>query len=771
MKRFIIRGRFYFMLITSLAFLGTSFLHGEYLPGGNLDVSDMASQEQVIPQEPPVDLIGKVAENDRVLILSAREQYQTFLGEVSLVTGLTKACAYISTKLHEISQQDAKLQLIINDIEKLQQILDDGRFLAILNNGQDASVKKDLEPLLDTLTKNTQVAVDFAVALKDEQFAQAWDLLTEILSAVKKDDKKALAACYAEHLKPYSKKAHAILTDVIAELEKKIEFNEAYGDKVLRHAYVSLANELKKYLKTLTIFVSLQEKSTSGQSLSHTLFPLIAHSFNFYKTFLDFYKKDYDYNKFYTFMLDSGLSTALSVWSFYLKVSGSMDDSGAHHLMDIIKGNSSTSSLNPIQEMNDLRNAAGMALLSKFFPFFSSNSMEKPVHGAVRGVGKILASWVYYHAFHCLLFSDESPGIIEMPNGDQTRVLNGETYLPLAPTTQFLVSPEGTFLKENGNGMNGSVWPSDYKHLRKTAFGALNEGQRYAFKQLHEYLRINFHPQAMETIEQSTLGIVKPELLGYMAETFLPLIMLTPNDVLKCQPEDVFGDWYKNNKDYIEANQLNTKAYYVECRLMSYVFSSLGSFGGSFLAQKYQSAFGKAITYGAEKALSLCVSAGLVSSETVELFSDVKSEFNEYFKEKMGVDFEVFLDKTLKNIFIPGSSERTFIVSNLKKLGVLKDSDSADSVAETKQILAFVLKHLAHHGLIAYLDVEEIKQQFEQDSTKGDEIVKQIGATIYTHIIAKIGGMVGSYAGLGVKNLVQWGCGPIYPKIQNAFTA
>lgn len=744
-------------------------------------------------------LLDLLPEEDRTLIIKTREEYEVFLDEVNLVTGLTHACTTVSTFLQEAIKKDAQraeaLQKIIFRLDVLHQGLVDGSFLGILNNGQSvptqsilahmnlvqgvqsddgkivktgALTAKDFAELVELLGRAGVVAQE----LQNSHFVRAWNLLHRILTSVVANDIRGLTLDYMNYLRPNIEETQKKLQDATTTLDKKLAMIPVDGDRELRRAYVLLTRELSGYLRTLMVFASLERDAASMVSKTHTLFTLIAYSYDCYKTVYSFYRRDYPEHRVRDWLLDAGLRSAIATWHFFMQKS----DSCNSLLFNTIQGSSPVSSLSPMQLLMYNAMLAPFAMLVFWEPSFFNRRM----HGSIRELGKIAASWVYYHVFHCVLFQAERGN-------------------------------ESSFLEEY-DGID-SVWPRDYKYLRSTIYHALTEAQRYVFKNLSRYIRVNFYPRAIEKVENATMGIIRPELIGYMAETLLPLVMLDRhnfvNNVIHCQPGDVFAgdfnsqvrglcaascftkprtnfdpqnpsaEWtlYNQNMLWCNVAPLNTvflryaqhehydidiKAYYVECQLMSYVFSSFGLHWGRILAKKYQGKLGKFLAHAVEKTVNACAGVGLMSKETAEMFKAAKNEFNEGLEEAID-----WFKGLFKQVFIPGSPIRAMVISILERRGDIEIGDNVDSLVVTKEALNFLLLLLAENSFISYLDVEVIEESFEKNPTDIDALVDSLVKVVRNNFVSMIGGRVGSSVSSFVGDQVMWYCGPFYPKVRD----
>ncbi len=724
-------------------------------------------------------LLSLLPQDDHALIAQARESYQEFIEEVNLCNGLARACAIISTKLNEYLQQDDQLatilQPLINTCERLHQGLLDGSFVHILNNGQEPAAQGLVNPMQlmqgmsgmpgagvamkipdgAALSLSVQDINEFCDTLHnakmliagydDAQLVQAYNVLCIILSAVKHNDMQKVTTNYLEHLNPCIEKTRATLVEITATLDKKIAGLPLEGDTELRRAYVLLTNELRGYLRTLTVFASLRESSGFFVANTHTLFNLISYSFGFYENLFKLYKLDNNGESFRGWMLDKGLRSALATWHFFMQKA----DFSNGLLFNTIQGNAPMAALTPMQLL--MHNA----ILAPFslFIFVNPNFWNKKIHGSVRELGKVLSVWVYYHVFHCRLFNEAQDG-------------------------------ETSFCCQEG----GTVWPAEYKHLRSAIFSALNEGQRYVFDEIHQYIRFNVYPQKIEQVERATMGIIKPELLGYIFETFLPIIMLSQKElvdhVARYKRTDFYdgrfaglvrGYYLRSNPSagniadmniiydhYADRPELNIEAYYVECRLISYLCSSIGSHWGRFFARKYQNSLSAAFAKGAEKTVKFCAKIGLISQETAALVHDAKNEFNEGMEEFIGVFKELF-----KGVFMPGSPVRAMVVPLLERRGDIANKDNADSLAVTREVLNLIVEKLAQFSFISYVDGNYIKEAFEKDHSNTDVLVDKIVEAVRANTIAWVGGQFGSWVMTSFVGMpIMRNYGPFYPKVQ-----
>ncbi len=703
-----------------------------------------------------------VSDADRALMLQAYESYENFIENVDLVKGLTRSCAYISAKLQESCQCDAALQGILDSLNKLHKGLINGSFLKILNHAQqnlgNASERESSLTMADIVFVINALSKTAAVAdqLKDKQFAQAWELLKSILSALHKQDIHGLTAVYLKHLQPHVHTTQTILTDVIIELEQRQSLLPFDGDGGRRRAFVSLMREIQEFVPTLSIFAHLQNNATGIESKTHTLFTAITYLFDGYRALLAIYLKDHESGLFRTIMLHCGLRSALATWCLFIIRS---DMSGAM-LADKMIGKSSVESLSIIDlaklYISSLKSASGFFL-------FPGNTQ---VPGYLKEAGKVAAVLGYYHLFHCLLFDEV--GTIETFDED-CYPINKESR----PRGNEKFFYDKTFLKENSGGID-SIWPRDYQYLRCAVFNALKTGEKSLFKKVHEYLHMHLGSQ-IEQIGDATQGVIRPELIGDLAETFLPLIMLSWQDLIHCTQADVYDKEFKIGvrdqletryhigKDfflddvlanYEQKENVNIKAYYVEYRILSYVFSSLGEYWGKKFTQKYQDRFP---AWG-ESFLNLFVKKGWMSDDMAKKLGKECSD---------GIDGSmVELNKQIKDAFVLGSAARLRAVGTLEFLGLMKKREKADDAVTSKEILDIILKNFGLCKLMSYFDIGKIKQEYKQDPTKINEIADKITNIVRSNLFVAGGGFIGSLIVSKLGSLVMWKCGPFYPTIQ-----
>lgn len=271
-------------------------------------------------------------------------------------------------------------------------------------------------------------------------------------------------------------------------------------------------------------------------------------------------------------------------------------------------------------------------------------------------------------------------------------------------------------------------------------FNALNKTQQAIFNELARRIRLHLNPQTVEGLEKYTMGIIKPELLGECFEALFPCAIIAYKTNLARENKDYFFNLLSDKKfEKIESYSKNGNivANYIEFRIISYLCSSLGQFWGRTLSGKYQKQIHAATSVCIDTTIATCAKLGIISKESAELIKELKNEIGNQFDE-----FANSLGNGLKFLL---SQEVT-----------LEPSQGG------KQLLHYVLTHLAAMRFLSYLEAASIEQAFAQNPTAINTLIDDMIQTIKHNITATIGGLIGAKIALLIGRGVMHAHGPFF---------
>lgn len=766
--------------------------------GGLEELQRMLLQElqkrKIKQNEHRRQLFSKLSTSIQKQLTTTQEIYGDFLENIGVDIGLSKTIEALKNDLEKsdsyVFRQIPGNEKILMLLEKVRIALLNGTFYSFLGeqagnpfqammqsgqlielfSGDSGGLLPPHKPKVDNVTQNdeqrlTQVTPEELDALSKglgeiacemrkvmltddhKKLCERVELLESILTTVQEKNFKKFTVLYLSYLEPaFIKAKQNVLTTRLA-LEKELASQSKNSDKEIKEALEYWMRELRSTYRTLLVFSSLKSHSESLTSGSDTLFKVVAYAYDIWGGFFDLYKNQKKYYQrvndpkgdglWKASVFDGALRAAMASWYFFNKRA----DTSNSMLFSAVSGMGSMSLKMLPPQYLILYNVAFASL--SMGVLYQPSFWEKQPPKSLKSIGKIVTSFVYYHLFYCNLFQER----------------------PMA---------------DNG------LWPNQYPSLKAAVFEAVNEGQKFVFDEVHGKIRRNVDPFVLQKFENYSMGIVKPELVGYLAQTFMPLLLLQSKSVLDpfaaFTEDDVFDPWFKGNvqhqfiKRYVASGKLSPAdflhqfgnreqvdigKYYVECRLLSYFFSSVGKFWGGTIARKYQHSLVSALTTGARKTADALVWMGLMDKDTATYFADLKSDFSD------GVeDMVILLKEFLHEVFRPGSPIRNVVVSFLANRGDVRCDDKVDPMMVNREIFYFSLNMLARVGLVTYLDAATLVQTFETQQPFGtDEAIEKLVDAARSNVISVAGGYAGSWIGSVIGSTVMWKYGPFYPKI------
>ena len=489
-----------------------------------------------------------------------------------------------------------------------------------------------------------------------------------------------------------------------------------------------------------------------------------------------------------SFMLDQGIRTLIASWYWRIQTSSMRNNV----LFETVIGKKSVEELDPLHVF--VHNIISMPIALYIFahPCAWTNKIGTPL----KKIKNILSSWIYYHMFYCVLF-----------NKDDNSFLCTNSPLNSLSFKNF--------------------WPNNYMHTKQAMYGAFKTFQHYILDIVHDLMYKHIDPCFLQTAEDVTMGIVRPEIIGYMIETFTPLMLLRASDnnifrkVILLDRDDVYSSGFvhgicqeslkatsensekkaqpygsenKNkpsssspkenynslmqrfNSDEALNKGMPVEGYYIEYRILTYIFSSIGSYWGQFLVKKYPSEFKNLLLGGASWFLSACETMGFINEDVGSALDNIKGEISESFD--MGiVALKEFLLQCITDSsqeLMGGMSPRAILIAFLRHNGNLRECDCDNQDIITKRIIGFVLsllsqgnfKFLSRYDALMIEGGIANKNKFTYEDV--NDIITIVLERIKTSILSRIGSSIGSNVSYLVYCGLDWWKGPFYPKVKNA---
>ena len=751
------------------------------------------------------------------LLKVAQAKYSNFLEHVDIRNGLADLCkksrrGLENLKNHLASNQAEQVSALLLKIEKLQTAiaLDYCDFLPKRMKGMSSKGIEDMSGVMDGLMKNLMpdgeagglsstsddkesADPDLVFAIKDvaefcsslreimksnifesakNESLELVDLktktenlvgiLNDILLSILKNKQKDLILCYVAYLEPSFNETSDFLksTQKVFEAEVKSYIANQSGNvfenekdlsvtDTKQKAYIFWFKEIKKCQRTMLVFSTLKNSSASCVDGTEKLFETVAYAYDIASCFYGFYKEDrdkeyalwenaHDKVKHNTPLLekeqrdiltenrerdvckvlnwrnqvllpkavDWGISSGMALWFFFLNrpnVTGNL-------LLQPILGNM------PLN-MVDVKQTTILNFMAAPYAFRilldpSSSNWQPPK--LVNSLGKVAGAWAYYHIFYGKLFEND----------------------------------------------HSDVWDADYHHIKDSTYDLLIEVEKIVSESFTSAIRRNFDSKLVEKIEHWSLGVVKPEMIGYFAESMIPLLLFSQDELdgstkISRASKTVFGtcdlDFLlskpgsKHIAEYEKFGEkkrgdVTLKEYYVEACISYYIASSVGKTLGAALARRVQGPCLNFATYAGGKFLDGLAKIHLIGKDTRELFTSLNEEFVEGFEEN------IMLFKLLfKEGFSSNSPFRNMLVYHLKKRGDIVVGKNSSEEKINGELLNFVLKHCGKHGLITHLDAATITKHYLIKQEFDDELIEEIISAIKKNMLAFVGAPAGGW--------------------------
>ncbi|MFA6535471.1 MAG: hypothetical protein WCS92_04390 [Candidatus Babeliales bacterium] len=759
--------------------------------------------------------LSMLSSEHQELLKVAQAKYSNFLEHVDIRNGLADLCkksrrGLENLKNHLASNQAEQVSALLLKIEKLQTAiaLDYCEFLPKRMKGMSSKGIEDLSGAMDGLMKNLMPdgeheglssnsddkegadpdlvfaikdVADFCSSLREIMKSNIFEsakneslelvdlktktenlvgILNDILSSILKNKQKDLILCYVAYLEPSFNETNDFLksTQKVFEAEVKSYIANQSGNvfenekdllatDTKQKAYIFWFKEIKKCQRTMLVFSTLKNSSASCVDGTEKLFETVAYAYDIASCFYDFYKQDrdeeyalwenaHDKVKHNTPLLENeqrdiltenrerdvckvlnwrnqvlipkavdwGISSGMALWFFFLNrpnVTGNL-------LLQPILGNM------PLN-MVDVKQTTILNFMAAPYAFRilldpSSSNWQPPK--LVNSLGKVAGAWTYYHIFYGKLFEND----------------------------------------------HSDVWDADYHHIKDSTYDLLIEVEKIISKSFTSVVRRNADPELVEKIEHWSLGVVKPEMIGYFAESMIPLLLFSQDELngstrISRASKAVFGtcdlDFLRSNANYVSEYEkfgekkrggVTLKEYYVEACISYYIASCVGKTLGAALARRVQGPCLNFATYAGGKFLDGLTKIHLIGKDTRELFTSLNEEFVEGFEEN------IMLFKLLfKEGFSSNSPFRNMLVYHLKKRGDIAVGKNSSEEKINGELLHFVLKQCEQHDLITYLDAATITKYYLIKQEFDDELIEKIISAIKKNMLAFVGAPAGGW--------------------------
>ena len=748
---------------------------------GDLDINSMQDFFQQMLQiwaeakkreeERKALFFSKLSPKFQEILKISQARYNKFLEDVDIRNGLAELCRNARGGLEKLKDSlnltpkmagYFEVETVLIEIERLQTAiaLDYCRFLPkrmkgmsskgiedlsgamnglmqnLMPDGQDINALAATDDVADAELENSDLAFSikdvgnfceslnellksgiFEHARKEEQ--ELSDLktktenfvgiLNDILSSILSGKSKDLILCYVTYLEPEFNEATRVLkeTQKAFELEVKAYIANQSGNvfenekdlsetDLVQKAYIFWFKEIKKYQRTLLVFSTLKGSATSVVAGTEKLFETVAYAYDVASCFYGFYKNDMDaprrkaqyklkHNTPLTMgeqealakvshwsdkdvlipkAIDWGFSSFMASWFFCLK----RPDAVNNLLLQSMFGNM------PLN-MVDVKQATVLNFMVAPFAMIvllSPSALNWQPPKALKALGKVAGAWAYYNIFYSKLFGSN----------------------------------------------NISCWDADYENLKDSTYDLLIEVEKVVSDLFARTIRSNTRPESLEKIENLSLGVIKPEMIGYFTEAMIPLLL---SNQYENTPSPIFGyrddDFLKSKAgkycvaeydNFTEAQKrdVSFKNYYVEACISYYVASSVGRTLGASLARRLQGPCLNAAAYAGGKCLDGLAWLHIIGEDTREMFTALGDEFSEGFEENM-----MILKMLFKEVFAPNSPFKNLLVFHLRKRGDIEigKNYSEEEVNLWEQVRILNLKSL--------WQLERLKLQKEQSMT------------------------------------------------------
>jgi len=706
------------------------------------------------------EMLRKAPEALRNDILEAKKIFQEFVASFNLPDCLLVLCQDLRRDLDKIAQaqanlfseeQQEKLQELLNDLEKLHFALVTGGFKTLIeslkpqsdsawqmpflstfdlgsmmsnlqqsmknrNGINEPYEEKDLIALHQTLSDNMSLVSGGQFGDQCKKIKPALQRMLNMITALKDKDARALVVYAMQCLDQNFATTHHALGEIIHRLDTSIAALankplEKETKKVLEH----WRRDIAKYTRSLNVFASIKHhagfRTPEG---AYTFFKIITRAYQASHGLLELYQKDYRRDQramFISSAMDWAFTSSLSLWYFFAQQSDNLNDL----VTDTVLGTKSIASLDEKQVLL----YQGIAALQALPIAYNPGVWSKPSSKIMNIAGRISTAFVYHHLFHVKLFGNRSQGL----------------------------------------------WPNTDAHMKTALMHAFQEGKKYISSKIVNEVYWNTDSETLGNLEKWTLGIVKPEILGEAIDILFPFFFLQPNSyiqkIAKFDRKDLFKghgiDYDALKKEFPVGGVEDQKAHearidreYIERNVLDYIMSSVGMYGGTYLATKYQKPIGGLMKKAAGGFGRVLVALDIFSKDSVNEWAYQWQDMQEEFEQILE-----FAKDLLKKVLEDGSPMRNKMIPLLQDRGLLRESDNTP-VAINKRLIYIVLNQLAAHHLVRYSEAAAINRAFKKNPKSLDTTIDKVVDAIRNNLFGMAGGVVGSY---GARCFGEW----VYP--------
>ncbi len=823
-------------------------------------------------------------------INSSREQYQSAALLVNVGNALDALVNSIVQDFQGLSSSQEKFpqhqELMLSELKKLKVSFTSGEFsrlasvdetsplyVSIADPDKALEQLKDLNPQQDKKVQQTEPYTQadlnccqelinvFSQQYKDSitsSLAEKMKLLFDIIQDVKEKKIEEFIIKALLFVDPRIEDAKNALLNTQSLFEKYIsgensltfdqedEASDVMQQIAIRKETIKAIKEwyetVKGYARTIKIFSGIKKTASSDGKKFSDLVKMLSYGYNYVwkMVFYDKYKYEklllqsevddekgilktiWDSISTNAFMkadaIDLAWRSGISAWYFF----DMKNDNRKGSFFRIATGR------DPVEKLSSLdfvmQDAMGaFYIIPRFFnPCFSYPQLNK-LQGAWADV---LATYVYYQVFHMNLFNCD---LFNVFSDKETELLGGRKEFKGFYDTIL------------------SHWPAKYHYFKNALKYATTQTARRFASTLTYKLSDCVNPETLESLNDYSWGIIRPEMLYYIIDASIPafysseyfpkwfaefdkedaygrarlykvvrsqfdlsglqgkeeLIMYatmsrmtdlvrdgrnissttlkdTLNDTLKKAGEENsnFGD--RVLRRYKSANSFSVDGYYIEQKILEYVFSSIGKYWGRKLSKRYASQ----LSSGAYKTglffVRTLTAFGLLSQDSIDEFNQMKNMLPMLLNPQAALTgdssvstqdsiFSQLKELARDVVLNPSSKFRPHIVYQLKQQGVLDDYEKREEVI-SQRIIEFAVKELFKRDILLPSEAAHIMSRMRMGVDEG-LIVDHIIDTIHTNMVAVVGGFAGEKAMQLTADWISWKYGPFYPKVKNYFMA
>lgn len=458
-------------------------------------------------------------------------------------------------------------------------------------------------------------------------------------------------------------------------------------------------------------------------------------SYSFYKKFLNYYLLDNGYNL--KFFFGDKLINNVFLPIFILKKVADLR---------IIAQNKS----------NEEIAVAAKDAFGEIWRFYSdSNYMINKSSWPVRSIYRIVSSLAYYNFWykdHQILTMLEKGSDIDLLDALNHKLLSHEKR------------------------ENYKYWPKEFKHLKNAIWFSIKDGYLSLGNVLQHTIYANVNSKKLNKIENNSLGLIKPELINFTLNTFMPVLAENyfPENIINLEKTNIFASdkkpalsfikrekhnkgmgmfsfslGYMANKDYINyvGNPSLDKIpsnQYIQNRFLGYMAVNMGShFGKKFgynLRNKFDYLGGKIIVNLIEK-------LGFDFNQSIKILSQQDEDFKKLSEcqKKLNV---------LKE-FIKQQIPAIFAFAAMAEIQTLQESKEINPFLQARNMF---FAWLVNEGIFTQAQILEIDNEFNNTGSisveKLDLISNAILDKIKGAIAKKIGGFVGALSSWKIADML-----------------